>query len=143
MGSSNHTHRSHHELNELRYNKDVMKILIVITLMGLIAPLANAGEYTKVGQAPCGCGQYSQKVIVGYTHCRKPIYHVRYVPMKHSCRNYYHAQYPKTYNRYNTYQRSCRSSHYRPTHYRSHGHHSGININYRSKHWNVNYHHGH
>ena len=117
------------------------KVLLLLTLLCLTVT-TNAGEFTKVGCMSCGCGQYVQRVIVAYDNCRRPIYHTRYVPVRHTCRSTYHApvrrcntRYEKprysTYNTYRVYNRY--NNNYRH-------HHSGISIGYRSKHWNVNYH---
>jgi len=115
----------------------MIRLLTILTIATLTMSYSQAGEFTKVGETGCGKGIYVQRTIVGYTHCRQPIYtsHVR-----QSCND--RAYRPTHYNSHYSNHSSYRTNHSYSRHSTYYGGHSShhrphVNVNYRSKHWNV------
>lgn len=95
------------ELKELHYNIIMKKILTIISILLATTLSSIAGEFTRITTS-CGCKGYTQRIIIGYDHCRRPIYDYRQLPVKHVCVTHWNRSKPRYY--YNRGYSSCRTT---------------------------------
>ena len=119
-----------------------MKIIIatLVTALGMVVlpqkaearPHGHCGTgYTyRSGHASCGCSIYTKRIIIGYDHCRRPIYRYHSVPVVHRCHkkygNYHHRKGYYGHHGYGGYGGSYKYGH----RYRGYGNHISLRTHF-------------